>query len=101
MNLRDLIVGLSLALPGPGSASAARAAPLVVEAGQTHTLHEDVILNGDAVLEVRGTPEKPCVLAGNRHRIRSAGKWAGSLKITHCTIRNLGGLPRRAADKRV
>ncbi|HEX5271341.1 MAG TPA: hypothetical protein VFW33_12670 [Gemmataceae bacterium] len=84
-----------------GSAPAARAAPLVVEAGQTHTLREDVTLDGDDVLEVRGTPEKPSVLVGNRHRIRSGPKWTGSLKITHCTIRDLGGLPRRTADDRV
>jgi hypothetical protein len=101
MNRRNLIVLLALALPGLGSAPAARAAPLIVEAGKTHTLHEDVVLNGDDVLEVRGTAEKPCVLVGNRHRIRLGGKWTGSLKITHCTIRNLGGLPRRTADDRV
>jgi hypothetical protein len=101
MSLRNLIVILSLVLPWLGIASAARAAPLIVEAGQTYTLHEDVILSADDVLEVRGTPEKPCVLVGNRHRIRSGGKWTGSLKITHCTIRDLGGLPRRAADDRV
>src|SRR5262245_45358081 len=101
MSLRNRIVTLSLALPWLGSASAARAAPLIVEAGQTHTLHEDVILNGDDVLEVRGTAQKPSVLVGNRHRILSGGKWTGSLKITHCTIRDLGGLPRRTADNRV
>ena len=43
MNLRNLIVILSLALSGLSSPSAARAAPLIVEAGQTHT---------DAVIEV-------------------------------------------------
>src|SRR5262249_8807959 len=101
MNLRNLIVILPLALPWLGSASTARAAALIVEAGKTHTLQEDVILNGDDVLEVRGTPEMPCVLVGNRHRLRSGDKWTGSLKITHCTIRDLGGLPRRAADDRV
>src|SRR5262245_20529091 len=101
MDLRHLPVILSLALPWLGSPSAARAAPLVVEAGQTHTLQEDVVLNGDAVLEVRGTPEKPSVLVGNRHRIRSGDNWTGSLKITHCTIRDLGGLPRWTADDRV
>jgi hypothetical protein len=73
MNPRNLLT-LSLALSWLGSASTARAAPLVVEAGQTYTLHEDVILDGDAVLEVRRTPEKPCALVGNRHRIRSGGK---------------------------
>ena len=101
MNLRHRIIILSLALPWLGSAAAARAAGLIVEAGQTHTLHGDIVLNGDDVLEVRGTAEKPCVLVGNRHRIRTGGKWTGSLKITHCTIRDLGGLLRRTADNRV
>jgi hypothetical protein len=101
MSLRNLIVILSLSLAWLGAAPAARAAVLVVKAGQTHTLHEDVILNGDDVLEVRGTAEKPSTLGGNRHRIRSGDKWTGSLKITHCTIRDLGGLPRRTADDRV
>jgi hypothetical protein len=101
MNLRIRIVLLFFALPWLGFPSGARAAPLLVEAGQTHTLHEDVILSGDDVLEVRGTAEKPSVLVGNRHRIRSDGKWTGSLKITHCTLRDLGGLPRRTADDRV
>jgi hypothetical protein len=59
------------------------------------------VLDGDDVLDVRGTPEKPCALVGNRHRIRSGSKWTGSLRITHCTIRDLGGLPKRAADGRV
>jgi hypothetical protein len=94
MNLRipSLIL---LVLPFP---SAIRSAPLTVEAGQTHTLNEDLILNGDDVLEIRGTMDKPCVLAGNRHRIRTGAKWTGSLRITHCTIRDLGGLPLRTAD---
>jgi hypothetical protein len=101
MNLRNLGAIAALALAWLGSTSAARSAPLIVEAGQTYTLREDVILDGDDVLEVRGTPEKPCVLAGNRHRIRSGAKWAGSLKITHCTIRDLGSLPRRTPEDRV
>ncbi len=101
MNLRNPVVILSLALAWLGAAPAARAVPLIIEAGKTHTLQEDVILNGDDVLEVRGTAEKPSILVGNRHRIRSGDKWTGSLKITHCTIRDLGGLPRRTADERV
>jgi hypothetical protein len=101
MNPRHLPVILSLALLWLASPSAAGAAPLIVEAGETHTLREDVTLNGDDVLEVRGTRDKPSVLVGNRHRIRSGDKWTGSLKITHCTIRDLGGLPRRTADDRV
>lgn len=98
MKLRTPIVLLSLALLFP---PAARAAPLIIEAGQTHTLNEDVILDGGDVLEIRGTAEKPCVLVGNRHRIRSGNKWTGSLRFTHCTIRDLGALPRRTADNLV
>lgn len=76
---------------------AAPAAPLVVEVGQTHTLSEDLTLTGGEVLEVRGTPEKPCTLIGNGHRIRSDAKWTGALKISHCTIKNLGA-PAKLAD---
>src|SRR4051794_2616510 len=80
------------------SSHPAPAAPVVVQAGQTHTLQADLVLNGDDVLEIRGTPEEPCVLVGNRHRIRSGPNWTGVLKITHCTIRDVGGLPRRTPD---
>src|SRR4051812_4803780 len=80
------------------SPSPALAGPVVVGAGQTYTLDEDLVLKGDDLLDVQGTPEKPCILVGNRHGIRSDGKWTGSLKIAYCTIRDLGGLPRRAAD---
>lgn len=76
----------------------ATADTVVVEGGQAHTLSADLVLDGDDVLEIRGTREQPCILAGNRHRIRSGEKWTGSLKISHCTIRDLGGLPLRAAD---
>src|SRR5262245_57410069 len=72
------------------------AAPVVVEAGQTHTLTEDLVLNGADTLEINGTAEKPCSLVGNRHRVRSGDNWTGSLKITHCTIQKLGGLQRRS-----
>ena len=72
------------------------AATVVVEAGQTHTLTEDLVLNGTDTLEIKGTAEKPCSLVGNRHRIRSGDKWTGSVKITHCTIKNLGGLQKRS-----
>src|SRR5262249_13168194 len=64
----------------------------------THALPKDLVLDGDDVLEIRGSREKPCVLVGNRHHIRSGPKWTGSLRITHCTIRALGSLPRRAAS---
>src|SRR5262249_16912613 len=91
--LRPLLGLLVLAAP-----QRVLAAPTVVAAGQTHTLHEDLVLDDDDVLEIRGTPEKPCTLVGNRHRIRTGAKWVGTLKVTHCTIRDLGGLPQRGAD---
>ncbi|MFO0970127.1 MAG: hypothetical protein U0793_31640 [Gemmataceae bacterium] len=76
----------------------AHAAPLIVEAGQTHTLSDDLVLDGADVLEIHGTQEKPCVLLGKRHQIRSGAKWTGRLAIHHCTIRELGGLPKTGAD---
>jgi hypothetical protein len=63
-------LGLMLTAPLPTAA----AGSVVVEAGQTHTLTADLMLNGGDVLDIRGTPEKPCALAGNRHRIRSGPK---------------------------
>src|SRR5437763_1871137 len=102
MNLRNLLITFSLALAWLGFVSGLPAAPLIIEAGQTHTLKEDIILNGDDALEVRGTAEKPSVLVGNRHRIRSGAKWTGCLKITHCTMRDLGGSVRQErAQQRV
>lgn len=74
------------------------AATHVVEPGETYTLKEDLVLTGNDSLEVKGTPEKPCTLAGNNQRIRSDGKWSGSVKITHCTVRKLGGPPRLTDD---
>src|SRR4051794_21741476 len=78
-------------------ASLVSAAPVVVEAGRTHTLTEDLVLNGTDTLEIKGTAEKPCSLVGNRHRVRSGDNWTGSLKVTHCTVKDLGGLPKRSA----
>lgn len=80
------------------SSKALLATPIIIEAGKTHTLSEDLVLNGDDALEIRGTPEKPCILVGDRHSIRTGAKWTGSIKIAHCTIRELGGLPKRTAD---
>lgn len=77
---------------------AAPAATHVIEAGRTHTLKEDLVLKGDDVLEVRGTAEKRCTLIGNNHQVRSADKWTGSLKITHCTIQKLGAPAKVSAD---
>jgi hypothetical protein len=54
-----------------------------------------LVLDGDDMLEIRGTAEKPCVLAGNRHRIRTGDAWTGSLRISHCTLKELGGVAKR------
>jgi hypothetical protein len=84
-----------LVMPCPGPALAAS---IIIAAGQTHTLHEDLVLKGNDVLEIQGTAARPCLLVGNRHCIRSGPSWVGALKITYCTIRDLGGLPQRGAD---
>jgi hypothetical protein len=94
-NRSFLLLLCLLLIASPPTASAA---PVVIAAGQTHTLQEDLTLDGDDLLEIRGTAEKPCVLVGSRHRIRSGPKWTGSLTITHCSIRDLGELPRRGVD---
>jgi hypothetical protein len=82
---------LLVVLPPPSAA-----APVVVEAGRTLTLTDDLVLTGADTLEIKGTAERPCTLVGNRHRVRAGAGWTGSLKITHCTIKNLGGLPKRS-----
>ena len=98
MNRPYLVFLLTFSLIVLASPVSTPAATTIVEAGQSHTLQDDLILNGDDILEVRGTSEKPCILVGNRHIIRSGPKWTGSLRITHCTIRDLGSLPKRAGD---
>lgn len=80
---------------------AAVAAPLLIEAGQAYALEKDLVLDGDDVVQIRGTAEKPCVVLGNRHRIRTGPKWTGSLEISHSTLRELGGLQKRDADGRI
>lgn len=93
--LRILPVICCLAIVSPAFAAAAS---LVVEAGQTRTLQEDLVLSRDDVLEIRGTAEKPATFDGDRHRVRSDGTWAGAVKIVYGTLKNLGGLPRRNSE---
>jgi hypothetical protein len=62
----------------------------VLEAGKTLTLAEDLVLSDGDALEVRGTPEQPCAIVGNGHRIRSQEKWSGRVKIRSCELRGLG-----------
>jgi len=74
---------------------------IVVEAGETHTLAEDLVLSGQDTLEIRGTAEKRCTLKANRHRIRTSGEWAGRIRISYCDLVELGDQPVFAADKRI
>lgn len=98
MKHQSSLCGLLLCMILGASPTATLAAPLIIEAGGTHVLNEDLVLNGADGLQIRGTAEKPCILVGNRHSIRSGAKWAGSLAIAHCMIRDLGGLPTQTAD---
>jgi len=70
----------------------------VIEAGQTLTLAEDRVLSGPDSLEVRGTPDRRCVIVGNGHSIRSDGRWTGRLKIRDCDVRGLGTARIHALD---
>jgi len=63
----------------------------VVEAGRTLTLSEDLVLSGNDSLEVRGTGEARCSIAGNGHSIRTADSWTGRIRIHACDLRGLGG----------
>src|SRR5262245_23714239 len=74
------------------------AATHIIEAGQTHTLKEDLVLKGDDALEIRGAADKRCTLIGNQHQIRSADKWTGAIKITHCTIQKLGAAAKTSTE---
>lgn len=79
-------------------ASAAAAADHVVEAGQTLALKNDLVLEGNDTLDIKGTPDQRCTLQGNGFRIRTADKWTGSLTIRHCDIRKLGAAAKLADD---
>jgi ferric-dicitrate binding protein FerR (iron transport regulator) len=71
------------ALPKAGKAT-------IVQAGESLALTEDLVLSGTDTLEIKGTPERPCALVGNRHRIRTSGTWTGKVRIAHCDVRELG-----------
>jgi len=61
-----------------------------VKAGETLTLSEDLVLSGEDSIDIQGTAERRCTLAGQRHRIRSSGTWTGRVRIAHCDIQELG-----------
>jgi hypothetical protein len=71
-----------------------------VEAGQTLTLKEDLVLTGRDSLEVKGTPDRRCTIVGNGFCIRTRGEWTGSVRIRHCDLRRLGAPPRFTDDGR-
>lgn len=77
----------------PASASASQ----TIEAGQTLSLKEDLVLTGSDVLEILGTAEKRCTLLGNGRRIRTDGEWTGAIRIHYCDVRRLGALPTFSA----
>jgi hypothetical protein len=70
------------------------AADQTIDAGQTLTLSEDLILTGSNSLTIAGTPDKRCTLAGNGHCIRTSGEWTGTIRIQHCDLKQLGNLPK-------
>jgi hypothetical protein len=85
----------SFALAAPGVPMAAL--PLrpsgrstIVRAGETLTLSEDLVLAADDTLEIQGTAERPGVLVGNRHQVRTSGEWVGHVRISHGDLKDLG-----------
>jgi len=72
-----------------------------IKAGETLTLTEDLVLSGDDTLDIQGSADKRCTLAGNHHRIRSSGAWSGRLKISHCDLRDVGDRVIFGADGRL
>ena len=70
----------------------------LLEAGQTLTLTEDLVLADGDVLEIRGTPEKRCAIEGNGRRILTKEKWTGRVKITSCDVRGLGTTKAHALE---
>src|SRR5690242_17760252 len=71
-----------------------------VEAGQTLSLKEDLVLTGEESLDVKGTAERRCTLAGNGFRIRTKGPWTGCVRIRHCDVRRLGAPAKFTDDGR-
>src|SRR6516165_7816444 len=74
------------------------AASRTLKAGENLPVSEDFVLSGEDVLEIHGTPEKRCRIDGNGHTIKTSGKWAGRIKITHCDFRGLGSASKPVLD---
>lgn len=75
------------------------AADKIVGPGETLVLERDLVLTGDDTFEIRGTAEKPAVLEGQFHKIRSSENWSGRFKIVHCRILRLGSRENYTADR--
>jgi hypothetical protein len=71
-----------------------------VEAGQTLSLNEDLVLTGEDSLDIKGTSDRRCTLIGNGHCIRSRGPWSGAVRIRYCDVRQLGAPARMTEDGR-
>src|SRR5262245_61073936 len=91
-----LLVVVSLAVMGSSAAKADQ----TIEAGQTLTLKEDLVLSGEDSLDIKGTPERRCTLLGNGYRIHANGPWTGNVRIRHCDIRQLGSPAKMTDDGR-
>ncbi len=63
---------------------------VALAAGETLTLSEDLVLTGQDSVDINGTPERRCVVVGNRHRIRTTGEWTGHVRVTACDFRGVG-----------
>jgi hypothetical protein len=76
--------------PRPPSPVHPASFPLAVKPGQTVSLEGDVILTGEAVFDIQGTAEQPCVIVGNGYQVKTKGQWTGRLKAAYCTFKQLG-----------
>jgi hypothetical protein len=72
----------------------------IIEAGQTLTLTQDLVLSGGHVLDIRGTADRPCTIVGNGHQILTQPGWTGRIKISRCDVRALGTATTHAFDVR-
>lgn len=71
-------------------AGAGKAFPKAVAAGQTVTMDDDLFLSGSDSIDINGTADKPCIVIGNGHQIKTKGEWTGRFKANCCTFKDLG-----------
>lgn len=76
----------------------ARAASRTLRPGEVLGVSEDLVLSGDDVLDLRGTPERPCRVDANGQTIRTRGDWTGRIVARHCEFRGLGSATAPALD---